>query len=484
MLEKGLVVEAVVERVFPLLRRSRRRLGLLVPVVVVGALVFILNRNPVTEQGIYSGQYVPYARFLLGEESREILTYPMWGYPFAIAVLGDIPLIALQFVLALLAVSMVFARIDAGKNLGRWSRLFVALLTVPWFALSSLNSAIAIAIPLLWISVILFFDALDSTAKWWRMAVAGALFGLALNFRSEFLLLAPVLALGGAVWTFVLTRPERGHALTILSKAAAFSFIAFLMLVPWGVFSHRNTGEFRLTSSNGGAVSVISLGQLPDNPWGIVHEDAEAVRLLREEGYADISPYSAEGDRILRRSFLDAITSRPVSYMNKVVHNARNVLMGGLYFGDWDHWLPGTNRERIDVFREKLKSRLGLNPNLRQIAMYKANRQWYEGVGAGEFILLIGAGSYLVVSILLVALGMVASLFLTATRRVSREVFVAILILLYVVALASLIQYQPRHINAAWPALIILGTAAAPHCRRLEANGRDRLLIFFRRPAG
>ena len=177
-------IEAAVGRFFPTALWSAGRVGLMAPVVVVATLVFILNRNPVAEQGVYLGQYVPYARFLLGEESREILTYPMWGYPFAIAMLGDIPLIALQFVLALVAVSMVFARIDAGKNLGRWSRLFVALLTVPWFALASLNSAMAIAIPLLWISAILFFDALDSTAKLWPVAIAGALFGLALNFRS------------------------------------------------------------------------------------------------------------------------------------------------------------------------------------------------------------------------------------------------------------------------------------------------------------
>jgi hypothetical protein len=250
------------------------------------------------------------------------------------------------------------------------------------------------------------------------------------------------------------------------------------------VFSYRNVGEFRLTSSNGGAVSVISLGQLPGNPWGIAHDDAEAVRLLREAGYSDISPYSAEGDWVLRGSFFDSITTRPFAYVQKVVHNARNIFIGGLYFGDWDHWIPGTNRERVDVIREKIKSRLDLNPNLRQIAMYKANRQWYEGTSTGEFMLLIGAGSYLVASILLIAVGMAAVLFLIATRRVSREVFAALLILLYVVALSALVQYQPRHINAAWPALIILGIAAAPHCRRLGAAGRDRLMVFLRRPAG
>ena len=443
-----------------LLRVPLRGGWIVAVVAAVGALVFVLNRNPYTEENIYLQVYVPYADYLRGYGVREVVTYPLWGYPAVVAWLEDVPRMALQFVLAL-AVAVITLR-AAGFKEGRsiWWHFLVAVAVIPWFALASLNSSSAVAVPLVWLSVFLFLSSLRSRRPVWQSAAAGALLGLALNFRTEFLPLAVILPIGGLLWR--MRGPAAPRLAALLTKAVAYGVAAFLMLAPWAAFTAETSGAPRLTSSNGGAVSVISLGQLPDNPWGIIHNDAEARRVLREAGHEEVSPYSVEGDRILRRRFLDMVTAEPGGYVAKLVHNARNLFLGGLYFGDWERWLPGTDARRLDVVREKLKSRFGVNPNLAQIENYKNEGAWDEPPTVAESALVGVATAYVLGTDALVLAAAAAALLLIVVRRVTITVAASILMLAYVAALAILLQYQPRHITGAWPAMAILLLAAAP----------------------
>ncbi len=433
-------------------------------VVAIGVLVFVLNRNPLAEQNVFLQQHIPYADYLRGEGSRTVTTYPMWGYPALVALLGDVPRVALQFALAA-AVATITLRI-AKRNTphGIWWHVIAAGVLVPWFALGSLNSASAVAVPLVWLSVFAFVRAEREKRSLWSFAGAGALLGLAVNFRSEFVPLALVVPAAGLVWTFA---TSRGLPRRRFPGPMTFAALALLPLAPWAALSYETTGTARLSSSNAGAVSVISLGQLPGNPWGIIHDDSEALRLLGEAGYEELAPYSEDGDRRLREMFVELITDDPLAYASKVMHNARNVFAGGLYFGDWDAWFPGIGTERVDVVKEKLKSRFGLNPNARQIEAYKAAGLWDDSPTPSEMGLLAVATFYVLGTDVLFLVAVAAALYLAFSRRLASWEAVATGLLLYVVALATLLQYQPRHMNAAWPALAILFFTGLPTIRRL-----------------
>jgi hypothetical protein len=423
-------------------------------VAFVGFLVFLLNRDPVTEQGIFLAQYRPYADYIAGDGSREVVSYPMWGYPAVIAFLGDALRMTLQYVLALTVVIMLMLRQARIKPLGLVGISIVAIASVPWFAISSLNSASAIALPLIWIAILFSLVRDDRMLGIKQALTAGLLIGLALNFRSEFLALPVVLS----VWFLALPAlRDRSLAQTRRSilPALALSAVAWASLLPWAAFTHAEAGEANLTSTNGGAVSYITLGQLPGNPWGIVHEDSQAQWTLSELGHTGVDPHSPEGNDILMSLFLDSIRDEPVAYARKVVHNTRNAFLGGLYFGDWEQWIPGMDAAQMDVIREKLKARIEINENQSEVARYQESGLWDEDVGLSE-IAVVSVAIFLVIGTnLLILISVAVAVFVILRRRLTSDQAVPLLIFAYVLTTVALLQYQPRHMNAAWPTMII-----------------------------
>ena len=61
---------------------------------------------------------------------------------------------------------------------------------------------------------------------------------------------------------------------------------------------------------------------------------------------------------------------------------------------------------------------------------------------------------------LLIVLALITAVVLLASRRLDTLHVFSLLIMAYVVILVGLLQYQPRHMNTAWPALIIFGDTA------------------------
>jgi hypothetical protein len=418
-------------------------------------LIFLLNHDPVTEQDIFVSQYQPYADYITGDGTRDVMSYPMWGYPAVIALIGDTLRMALQYILAMTVVLMLLRRLNRIKPLGMFELSIVAIMSVPWFAISSLNSATAIALPLIWIAILFSLDRAGGVLGIKNALVAGLLIGLALNFRSEFLVL-PVLL---SVWFLVLPAVRNRnltHMRRTILPALVLSVVGGASLLPWAAFTHGKTGEANLTSTNGGAVSYITLGQLAGNPWGIIHEDAQAQRTLSDLGHTDVNPYSPEGNDILMSLFLDSIRAEPVAYARKVAYNARNIFLGGLYFGDWEHWIPGTDSVRIDVYKEKVKDQIGVNPHQAQIAAYRDSGVWDEGVGISEVVLLTTAALVIIGTNVLTLISAGVVIFTVLRRRLTAEQAVPLLMIAYVFALVSLLQYQPRHVNAALPAMIII----------------------------
>ena len=207
--------------------------------------------------------------------------YPMWGYPAWLEIFGldRLPQVAL-FAIMLWLTYRTF----------RFEWWHIPL----WFP--SFVSVYALWSDALATSLLLGVFAMQKKAP----IVSAIFLGLTANFRFEYLMFAPVLK--------------------------KYGLIVLLMLGPWFARSYFISGSIG-GSTNGGHVAFISLGQLPNNPWGIQHLD--------EFGYAQSKhkAFSAEYDREMRGKFMEAIVTHPLAYVTKVLHNAVVTFTHGVYTG-------------------------------------------------------------------------------------------------------------------------------------------------------
>ncbi len=422
---------------------SRRlSLGWLGVFLAVGLLVAFFNSSHDIEQGIYRSHYVPMAEHFESGTSRDPMTYPIWGYPLVLAALSRNALIVpLQVLLSSVSMFLLYLvmRSQVGAPRGVLEVLFVA--GWPWYTLHSVRWPMSPAVSLTILSLLLLWLSLRR-GRWWPAVVGGILAGAALNFRSDFLFLGAF-----ALVLSLVSRIIRRERVLAVTPVAIYILVAVLCLIPWGLHYKAETGHFSLTSSHGGMVAYITLGQLVGNPWGIVHNDGSA-RDVVEEVDPEMLPYSDQGNRILIDRFLSNIKSHPGAYAKKVAGNLADVFVGGFYNGE-----PGTGSAETDrsleILKEKLKTRFGFHPNAQEIAAYKESGEWddfsVDPASAAVTLLLLAAtalgAAFLIVSLL----GLVAS-----ARRITSEPFYMLMasIVIYQCVSVSLLQYQPRHVNA------------------------------------
>lgn len=149
-------------------------------------------------------------------------------------------------------------------------------------------------------------------------------YGLLLNFRSDYLYFIAVLTFI-IIWNFGF---KKGFLISIF-----WCFFICLTLTPWAIYSHKSTGEILLTSTNAGHVFYIGLGNLPGNKWGITESDGdermsdELKKALGEKSYS----LNYEGDKYLKKRFIQLISNDPLEYIKKVVHSAFITIFSGIY---------------------------------------------------------------------------------------------------------------------------------------------------------
>ena len=136
--------------------------------------------------------------------------------------------------------------------------------------------------------------------------------------------------------------------------------------------------------------------------------------------------------------------------------------------------MPENEQIQLDVVREKIKLKLGINPNHREIEEYKEQGVWQDPDPSLGALALIGwqlAGGALGAIFLLVALaGMLA-----APRRLINEplFLMCALVVLYQVALVGALQYQPRHMNGVFVFLVPFFLQAVDHVVALASRARS-----------
>jgi hypothetical protein len=193
-----------------------------------------------------------------------------------------------------------------------------------------------------------------------------------------------------------------------------------------------------LTSSNGGALLYITLGQLPNNPWKIVHDDPVYFAFARDHGFA--SPYSPEADVALRQAFRAAVAAEPAAFARKVGRNFAMAIIGGVYTGAFATWI---SKDPDDIH---VRGKLGSGSLLRRIS--RIPQLPLPG-------LLILAMYALFVPVLLVAYAAVGIAVVKGepTQRTAHWIVLALVV--HCVVVIALTQWEPRHVNPIYAVLMV-----------------------------
>ena len=306
--------------------------------IAAGAVLAHLNRDALGMQGVLPDYRCFRAVVVAGLDPSAnhcaSPTFPMWGYGWLLAVTGnEYALLLFQVVLATAgAATFLWTLESVGVLRTGAARLakIALLVSVPWYASNALRWPYSEAASLLLLAVALLVLALAGpTADYVLFALSGALLGLALNFRSDYIAL-PALIL---IVVLALAR-QRG---ALLRPLAVWIAAIVVLLVPWMVYSARATGNVLVTSTNSGHVLYISLGQLPGNPWGITPSDGDP-RMHRELDAhfgRHVSSLTYSSDTFLRSRFFHLVREHPTAWLHKDLRNAVHTLTDGLYNGEF-----------------------------------------------------------------------------------------------------------------------------------------------------
>ncbi|MBI3787141.1 MAG: hypothetical protein HY276_02695 [Ignavibacteriales bacterium] len=407
-----------------------------------GITIFSLNQLHLLQQGIYRGTLLPLATNLYegkGYSFQNIPAfYPMWGY-IALLWLGlssgtpEFALLAVQLLLSFVGIYFFYKLFSLTPSL--WHIPFFT----PYLAVTSVKWPTAIVISLI-IPFAYFFQrySLDKSKK--SILIAGILLGILLNFRSEFLYLPPFLLL------LFLFRETKSSRATIVPSILIVSTLVFILLLPWGLRSKNLNAGFRLTSTNGGLVSYISLGQLPNNPWDIAPKDTTGYIFVRSHGIAD--PFSPQGDSLLKIIFYKNVRSHPLAFFKKMMKNSTDALLGGVYTGEYSTRLIPEDRV------------IEINKNLYGAGIFKKISIIFT-LNGNEFMGMFI--EYLIFVLFKVVWYILIVIFLVYFVKLRlfdwKPIGIVTIFLVYTFGLVSFLQYETRHMNILY--IFLLGLLLA-----------------------
>jgi hypothetical protein len=120
-------------------------------------------------------------------------TFPMWGYGWIFLLTeSKIVILIFQNILSIFSIWFCFRLIEENKYLPSDVMTLAKLMmviAVPWYAFHSLLWPYSISNSLIILALVLFVKAISSEQKaLYPLLISGLLFGLALNFRSDYYL--------------------------------------------------------------------------------------------------------------------------------------------------------------------------------------------------------------------------------------------------------------------------------------------------------
>jgi len=470
-------------RPHPRRAESARRLArLALACLVVAAAIAWLNRHHIEQQNIYRFNYLPMAEYFRGGPRPALITYPLWGYPALLAFLPApaITSVALQVLLAVALVVALYATMAPFVASRRLARA-LCVGAVPVWSLASLKLADPWATLLGAFGVLALARALALRRLRWALA-SGACFGAALNFRSDLVSVLPLLVVVLALLAPRLAWSRR-------REIAVTVAVAFVAIVPWGLFRVAEDEPFGISSTNGGMVLYSALG-FAGNPWGIVGIDRERVWDVQRALGPDARPASVEGDRYLRARAFALIREHPLQYVRKVLHDFAASVALGSYGIEVEPFLREDDFLRFEVLKEQLKLAVGMAPNTHDIDGFRRAGVWSDAptLASIPWRVLLAAGlrsaNSLVTGAFLLATLLASLWIVVADRRwLERPVVVTLLAaFLSTWGFVCAVWYQPRYTNGLYvfglPILLIAAESLRRHfgARRVTSmpGGRAR----------
>lgn len=281
--------------------------------ILAGIAYASLLKNYHGQSGILPFYYQHIDFFENGFQRLNSVTpsFPLWGYSLVLYVFPDF--ISRELFQALIHSVVLFSIFIYFKGFldYRFSRiLFLILLLTPGgFSAAPPSQPYSLYSDCMLISLIMLANK--------RIVMSSLFFGLALNFRSETYILPPFIA--------VVAVMAKAFDWKIAIKWLALIYIC---MIPWAGYTYYNEGVPRFTSSNGGHVLIVGLGDLPDNKWGATGRDDDPLmrKLLKKNAAEGVSTLSSRGDSILKKEYIDLISSAPFEFWRKIKWQFKRVV--------------------------------------------------------------------------------------------------------------------------------------------------------------
>lgn len=391
--------------------------------LVVGLASLALTWQTPGQQVLLRVHHYGMAEWLRGTGAPPSLTYPLWGYGFLLAWLPLALVRVGSVAVGAVASTLLYSELRHLEVLHEPTLRWGLIGAVPWYIYCGVAWPDGLSFSLLTLAGVGLMAA-QRLRRTWPLLAAALCVGAGAQFRSE------VLVFGlGLVAVAVLVGWWLGRATV---RPLVIVPLVALLMTPWMLHYHRATGHVSALSSNGGGVAWITLGELPDNPWGVVAVDEQAADTLTELG-SDAAPFSHEGGRLLRRQWVRAVSEHPGAFAHKALRNGVLVGLGGVFLGE----PAGLDPTVSDQLRERLKHLAGRG----QTSPSEASVGTLALVGAGLWLVLgLAWGDLMVVCI---AAG--------AVRVIWRHREPALFMLLALIAaqwlLIAVFQYHPRHVT-------------------------------------
>jgi len=305
---------------------------------LMAIIVLFFNFNGQGMSGILP-HYIDFKQIILSgfdpaAVPRATPTFPMWGYGWVFLLTENkLTILVFQNILSIFSVWFCFRLIEENNYLPSGVMTLAKLsmvVAVPWYAFHSLLWPYSISNSLVILALVLFVKAISSKDKTtFPLFISGLIFGLALNFRSDYYLF-PI----GLILIIGITTEFNKQ---LLQKSALWLALIYLTLVPWGLYTKNVTGHFLITSTNSGAVLFIGLGSLPGNKWGITPKDGDPkMQHAIESHFGENKSYvSYEADQFLKTVFFKIISEDPSHFVKKAMHNLKKTILGGTYSGEF-----------------------------------------------------------------------------------------------------------------------------------------------------
>jgi len=399
-------------------------------------LIFLLDYSHEVEQTVYQGEHLASAENLWRTGSYllhgEMAFHPIWGYPILILLCGFSSTILLIFqgILCWTSILYFYSAISI-----RPSSYHLAIF-LPFIALCSIKWPNAITAML----ILFYIGSYSSylTEPTMRKLLTGAFAGgLAILMRGEAWVWGPAIFIS-LLFPMALEFRRRG-----IKFGVTVIIIQLLFISPWTLRAFNHTGVPMLTPSYGGLVALISLGQYPNNPWGVEPLDSYAQKFVAEKGIS--STISPKANQAMKDEFYRLISAEPLAFVKKVAYNFRNIFKHGLFTGQFftltiteaDYWraLNSIKRDGLLSFIKDTPLKVAL-PMLLHLSL--------------DYIFRVGWVFLLGVTFL--------SAFLTIKRNepLPPSVSLSIVFTLVMFAIVSLLQYQPRHVTLLWLPVLYL----------------------------